>query len=199
MMRGLYFALLLVLLPSFYVSAQLNQIVEIQDDKPLLEFIEDLEQKTTLRFFFMEEWVKPYVVPKELNKLSLNAVLTRTFEGSEISFILLHDYAVILFKDPERTLRQDEILKSASERKVQVQNVALGSNENIRPGQKVVVKGTVLNKFDQVALPGAFVTLDGAGVKTTSDHEGRFELVLPPGEYLLTFNAPNFDEYMISL
>ncbi len=198
-MRGFLFTLLLVLLSCFYVSAQLNQTVEVQDDKPLIEFIEDLEEKTPLRFFFMEEWIKPYVVPKELNKLSLNAILSRTLEGSEISFVLLHDYAVILFKDPERTLRQDEILKAASERKVQIEKVVLGSNENIRPGQKVVVRGTVINKFEQAALPGAFVTLDGAGVKTTSDHEGRFEIVVPPGEYLLTFNAPNFDEYMVSL
>lgn len=43
-----------------------------------------------------------------------------------------------------------------------------------------VVRGTVTTKADGMALPGAMISIDELGLSTTSDANGRYELVVPP-------------------
>src|SRR5262245_65251902 len=64
-------------------------------------------------------------------------------------------------------------------------------------GQTTVFHGRVVDPM-RAAVAGALVTVartsGGAASKSVSDAEGRFELQLEPGVYLITINSPGFSE-----
>lgn len=195
------FLVAFLLLCSFAMEGQskLQETVTIDADHPLPDFLKQISANTGLKFYFIQEWLSPYVVSTELNGLPLSAVIHRTLDGSDIQFVQLFDYAVIFLRDPEWTLEHDKMLLAASRKNAVVKKVSFGSREGLQPGQRFNITGVVRDKASGEPLPGVFISVTGVRSSNETNAKGEFYLSVPAGEYFITFNFPNYDEGMLDI
>ncbi|MBO7315263.1 MAG: carboxypeptidase regulatory-like domain-containing protein, partial [Alistipes sp.] len=60
------------------------------------------------------------------------------------------------------------------------------------------MKGTIVSREDRQPISGVAITVDGVAINTTTNSDGEFLIEgLAPGEYLLRFDAPEFEELMV--
>ena len=180
-------------------QSKLQEPVSIEKDRSLPDFLNEMGSESGLRFYYIEEWLRPYVVSTELSGLPLSAVIHRTLDGSDIRFIRLFDYAIIFLKDPDRTLEHDQLVLAANRRNAVVQKFNFGSREGVLPGQRFTIKGVVRDKVSKEPLPGVFIAATGLKSSNETNSMGEFQLSVPAGEYFLTFNFPNYDEGMADI
>lgn len=193
--------LVLCLLFSVLLKGQskLQEPVSVEIDQSLLDVLGTVGKERSLKCYYIEEWLKPYIVTKELNGLPLSAIIHRTIEGSDLRFVYLFDYAIIFLKDPDRTIERDLLVLTAARKNAVVQKINLGSNEGILPGQRFTISGVVRDKVSKEPLPGVFISTSGLKSSNETNGNGEFHLSVPAGEYFLTFNFPNYDEGMVDV
>jgi hypothetical protein len=184
------------------VSAQKTfdaQAVVVNEDQSLLQFMNSIEQQSDFRFFYLDNWLDPFQVSKELNGHPLSEILQRVVQGTEIDVIFLYDYAIIFFKDPQRELERDAIIESAMANKIKIDKIIVGSQGKISSDTKVKLEGTVRDKTNQTPVAGVTVVVHGQSINAQTDAKGHYQLALPPGDYILSFRFLNYEERMLNL
>ena len=200
MARVLFISIILGL--SHRVAAQdsLDSLtVSVEQTEPLLQFLTNLEQRGQVSFFYIDEWLEPFVITRDVNGLTLKQALRSILEDSDIGFVFLYHYAVIFFKDPARELERDEFVKSAVSKRIKVDNMIIGTQREFIPGNKVILQGIVRDKENNSPLVGTSVSVNDLDIGTNTDGNGRYQLVLPGGEYAISFRFINYQERLVSL
>ena len=60
------------------------------------------------------------------------------------------------------------------------------------------MKGTIVSREDRQPISGVAISVDGVAINTTTNSDGEFLIEgLAPGEYLLRFDAPEFEELTV--
>ncbi|MFZ2907509.1 MAG: TonB-dependent receptor [Cyclobacteriaceae bacterium] len=176
-----------------------EQSILIEEDKPLTDFLSEIEQQSAFRFFYIESWLETYQVSEVLSGKSLQDILQTTLNGSEIGVIFLYDYAVIFLNDPQQELARDAIIESATSTGTKVDMISLGSRGKYTYGNQLNLKGIITNKNSQTPLPGVTVYVHGLNKSTQSDANGQYHLVMPGGEYIVSFRFLNYEERLLNL
>lgn len=176
----------------------LQATYEVPHTMPLLTFLDSLERQQPTRFFYLEKWLKPISLQKT-SEQSLNAILSSALRETEINFVSLGSHSVIFFKDPSGDIAREETISLAKGRNKTVERISFGSQENFKPGRKLVLRGEVVdeNSFDPV--PGVTVYLHELDLGFITDALGRYEIVIPGGEYLITHSSMNYQEKIVNL
>ncbi len=174
-----------------------SKSVSIEKDQPLLDFLSSIESRSAIRFFYMEDWLFPFTVKSALSGLSLKAVLSTVLEDSEISVIFLNDYSVIFYKDPHRELEREAIVETAISKKIKVDRLTLGSLKSNPSGRTINLQGTVKDKESQNPIAGATVYVNDLNISAQTNANGEFQIVMPGGEYILSFRFLNYEEKLI--
>ena len=200
----MYKLLLFIFFYAFCFSVYAQEILDakaknLKDGQPLLEYLSDIEKISKVRFYYLEEWLEPLTIHKELEGFPINEVLSTLLEESDIRYVILYNYAVIFFKDPSPELERDAFIKTAITNKITVERVILGDQKTFVPGSKVFLRGIVRDEDNRAPLAGASVQLNGLAIGTTTDANGRYQLVLPGGEYVVSFRYINHEEKLINL
>ncbi|MBR6632128.1 MAG: carboxypeptidase regulatory-like domain-containing protein, partial [Alistipes sp.] len=60
------------------------------------------------------------------------------------------------------------------------------------------MKGTIVSREDRQPISGVAISVDGVAINTTTNSDGEFLIEgLDPGQYLLRFDAPEFEELTV--
>jgi hypothetical protein len=176
----------------------LDTPVLISESAPLTSFLIRFEEQHEVKFFFADEWLQGYSVDAQLNGRTLKNVLTEVLLGSEVTFELMFDYAVIFRKDPAGEILRDSILRTAAAAKKDIEERVIGDRKNYQPGKQVVITGLVKDEFSSLPLSGVVVVVnDKQGSETDAD--GRYKLTLQGGEYVIGYRYVNYREKVIDL
>lgn len=187
---------------SFLVYGQQefdDQSILIEENVPLIDFLSSIEQQSAFRFFYIESWLETYQVSETLSGNSLKYILQSTLQGSDIGVVFLYDYAIIFLNDPQQELARDAIIESAISSKTKIDKISLGYKGKYIHGNQLNLKGIVAEKGSQVPLPGVTVYVHGLNKSTQTDTNGKYQLMIPGGEYLISFRFLNYEERLLNL
>lgn len=199
MVRAL--TILLILLAETSVSAQ--SLLEIkldgsEQDKKLIQFLQEFERKHTVQFFFLDEWLSPYTIEGSYQGQTLGDMLADLLRESDLSVVPIHDRALAFVKDPTVEINRRQAIQVATRRDQAVEKATVGNPDLFRPGKLVTLRGRLINEEDETPITGVTVVPNGHR-GTTTDREGRYELRLPSGRHVLTFTFIGFKERTIDL
>lgn len=180
-----FFCCFLLLLGTFNAFSQSEHIqIDPFDEKPLTNFIEEMEAKHKLHFFFKKEWIKDIYVEnnsKEFLQIFLISELhdrgiSVAFRSSNIILYLQKDY---YFMDSEK------IIQGA---------IVIGENKPFAPvNERISWKGRVVNGENGSSLSSVTITVENEETGAVSDSQGYFVLNLLPGIYQVNFSYVDYE------
>jgi hypothetical protein len=169
-----------------------------EQDKKLIQFLEEIERKQGVQFYFLDDWLAPYTIEGSYQGQTLADMLSDLLRDSNITFAVIHDRALTFIKDPSYEMSRREALSIASRRQNNVEERIVGNPELYRPGKMVTLRGRITEEESKLPLTGATVS-PNAHEGTTTDTLGRYELRLPSGKHVLSIASVGFKERVIDL
>jgi len=195
------FACLFLLTVSLGATGQSLMDIKMdgsEQDKKLIQFLQEFERKHQVKFYYLDDWLTPYTVDGSYAGQTLSDMLTDVLRESEVSFVPLHDHAIAFVRDARMEIERREAINLAARRVQVIEKATVGNPDLYRPGRIVTLSGRITQESDKSPITGATVVPNGnRGV--TTDREGRFELRLPSGHHALTINFVGFKERAIDL
>lgn len=176
-----------------------HQSFPIQSQKPVVEFLSEVERDSKIRFFYLEEWLEPFAVKPSENGQTLEEILEYVLMGSDVRYVFLYDYAVVFYKDPLREIERDAIKNEALLKKISVEETTVGSSRSYVPGTQVTLMGSLRDRETNAPVIGATVHVSDLDIGVQTDARGVYQLALPGGEYILTFRHINYEPKLLSL
>lgn len=199
-MRTIFRFALIFTLASYAGLAQdiLDQPLRNVSAQPLPAFLAELESQYPLRVFFLEEWLSPYTVDDSLDGSTLRETLDQMLEGADIQYTLLYGYALVFSKDPASAIIRESILSRALIQRKIIERRIIGDKSNLKPGQLLTLQGVISDQDKGHPMEGASLSVNDEEEKF-ADASGRFQVQLLPGEYVLSFNHPQYEGMVIDL
>lgn len=174
-------------------------ISERQLPMRFIEFIEKVEQEKGVRFFFNPSWIGYLTVNRSYSNMPLSEVLNQVLSGSDISYSPLFNYGIILIKDPTKSIERERLLQKAIAEQKTIQRLTIGEERDYNPDKKLKLRGVVSEESNGAFLKNATVGILDSDDGVITNEQGYFELILAPGEHLLSFRHANFAEKIVDL
>lgn len=168
-------------------------------DQALTEFLSSVEQKSTIRFYYLDEWLEPFRMTESADRVSLRTTLGTLLEGSGVDFVVLYNYAVVFLKDPAHSQQRDALIKKATAERKKIDRVTVGNKNAYQPGKRVTIQGVVTDEDNKSPLAGVTIYVHELNRGLATDAAGKFNLVLPAGEYLFTLRSVNYEEKVLNV
>jgi hypothetical protein len=165
--------------------------------KILVEVFDRLEKNSKLKFFYLPEWVDKVVIEKDYSSQSLREALAELLEGTDVSFDVFYDYAVILAKDPGHDLERQLTLRKARMQQTSILNLVIGDPASKARGD-VTISGTIISGKTTEPLVGATVLASGINKGVATDAAGKYSLTLPAGDHVLVIRSLDHDEKVVN-
>jgi hypothetical protein len=213
----LYLGIFLINCISATSTAQTPyQTLSAYDEILLVDFIEELEQKTELNFFYDAPRLDSFLLRNIMVGSSLGKVLSEGFtdtilnyysEGNDVYFFAgsplvseLPDYKNQNVISKKRDVQKKELLETKyikatdnSRRNV----ITIGKKQKHINGRKCRISGNIINRSSGESLIGATIYIKKLELGAISDVNGNFEMELPAGIYTASINhmAMKEEEY----
>jgi hypothetical protein len=188
-----------------FLIAALNSFSQTVLDKPLQKLVpqplpvllKEIEIKSPLKFFYLDDWLNQFQVDERMNGHSLRGMLDELLKGSDVSYVFMFGYAVIFTKDPAAADKREALINTAIVQRRLVQTIQIGDRKDFNARQKVTLSG-LTSGDDEKLLSGVVISLDN-NVTVESDLNGKYRLSLSPGEYILNFHYPPYEDQVADL
>jgi hypothetical protein len=175
---------------------------------PFENFVQEIETKTPLRFYYLMDWIKDIRITFSGTDVSLNQILEDQLKKAGLQHFIEGNSIYIYVGDqivtelPSYNLSGIEYHDSDStpgiietERKY-LQGKMISSTEVLEIGDRqktagssgCIINGKIIDEFNSEPLIGATVYIEELKNGAVSDMEGRFKLVLVPGKYKAIFS-----------
>jgi hypothetical protein len=175
---------------------------------PFEDFVGAIEKNASLKFFFMQDWVKNVKITFTGTNVPLARVLKDQLKNTDLDFFLDGDQVYIFPKTTILTELPDYRTSQvgteqgnnpnddtgAGKKYIVGNKIALievleiGDKQKPAKGTKCVVNGKILNKSNEEPLIGATVFIEDLKTGAVTDADGKFRMVLNPGKYKAVFN-----------
>jgi hypothetical protein len=159
-------------------------------NRRLIELISSIEEKTPVKFYFKGEWVAPVRIFQGIKGVPLDEYLKIVLEGTDLSFRLIDDYSVALYKDVELIKRDYYVAQSAEI----YEKVVLGNPTRRSVSGQVKLVGKITEGKTERPLAGASIQIKDLNIGAVSDSLGVDSLQVPVGSYLVHFNYLGLEE-----
>jgi hypothetical protein len=187
---------------SGHINAQsiLEDVIEpTYSGKSLLQVLQDVAQKKSVKIYFINEWIDRIAIDSSLVGHPLRNGLDELFLGTDLSYIEINPNTIVIVRDPQQALARRNVITTAAREKKDVSRMIVGNAGQGSDKKAHTLKGTIRDRKSKEPLIGVNVSIVGINKGTTSDGNGRFSLSLTSGEYLLSFSYINYDEKLIDL
>ncbi len=174
-----------------------TKIDGVSQNIPLKNFLVDFEKNNPVKFFFLEDWLSPYIITPTDNGKILKEALTDIL-GQEVRFTLMFDYAVVFSVDPKIFIHSQELIQNAIAQKWDLEEIVIGDKEKRSLSKSVTIRGVVKSEADNRALAGVIIELEN-GIQTVTDVNGQYELLITQGEHVVTYKMSEYNEKLIIL
>ncbi len=141
------------------------------ENHPITEIINHLEDEYDLHFFYKPDWLKGINKSIQVNSIDLNNVLGSLLLGTGMTYIFLDPRTIVL----------------------------LGDNKNSENNYSVTFSGTIRDGLTNKPLPNINIQFENVERGAISDINGRYEIELDAGEYLVRFKSLQYDEQQFTL
>ncbi len=162
--------------------------------------LDSIQSNSPFSIYYLNDWLNGIEVNKSYAGLSLKQLLDDQFNGTELSYVLMYDEVLVLIRDPSFAKKKEEEIKVAQSLGIKIDQVILGepvlgnaSNEN------VTITGTVMDWVSGDLLPFATIQVNDSLRVISSDNQGRFQVELPKGNYLLKTKFVDYEDKLIDL
>lgn len=169
--RIMRITVLMLVIGSLHVSANsFSQTITLQANyQPLTSVFEAIETQTGFQVIYSERFIRSTSpISIEVNRMPLEEFLETVLTPESLSFQI-----------KERTVLISRLTKSPA------------AHATPKLAQQHRVSGRVTNP-DGEPLAGATVAVDGTSVTTDTDYDGRYQVVIPPGNYTITVSMLGF-------
>jgi hypothetical protein len=195
------FSLLFLLVLASHLKGQtiLDQPLEISKVKTLPEFIQEVEKKYPVRFYYLAKWIEPVSLDTDFKGETLGAVLNEFMANTDLFYRVFDNSSIVIGRDPSQMINRMAIIRTAVEEKKKIDHVVIGSSQVKKKKQSVKLTGQVIDGKNDAPLLGAGVFINDAGTGATTDSRGQFEVILTPGIHVITFNYLNYEEQLMDV
>ncbi len=195
--------ILYVVLLDSYASVKAQSIIEYRLDgteqrKSLLAFLEEIEKKNNVRFFFLPEWIDSISFQQSYLGKSLKEALDDLFLGTGLSFFAMHPQEVVIVKDPTQAIFRKQALDAAIRKQKKIVPYRFGDLGKSVKGQRVIIRGRVIDVKTREHMPRTNIQVSDTEYATT-DETGKYILSLTPGAHVLNFSFINHEDKVIYL
>ncbi|HSI68903.1 MAG TPA: carboxypeptidase-like regulatory domain-containing protein [Gillisia sp.] len=187
-------------------EVKVEQISLNFEDKPILEVLQEIEEQTSYKFFFLDEWLEEYRVSGNFENADLQEVLPQIFRNTLINFYQINEERVILTKnnviydevaqslsgpgkDEEQTgspvVNVEPVFKTGTAGVAQQGTIYIGKEVIGNNKRTFTISGTITDTDTGRGLPNVSVLVRERGIGTTTNNAGYYELKLPAGPHLL--------------
>lgn len=214
---------LFILLSGRGYSQTVTQVPAVYEGLPWQEFVQKMEAQFPLRIFYDSAEVAAVLIQLPAGEASLEAVLRKTFSGSQQTFAqdqqgnwFITALPAIKTELPDKVFEPQEsaapdpvLVKQEQEeaefmqtrKEMAARQLVVGDPAQAGGSRQVVLSGYLINIEDGGSVIGASVAIPELKLGTTSNQSGFFSLNLPKGNYTLLIRSLNFKEasYELSL
>ena len=219
MSRFLKILLLLLVLAPFSLKGQDPDIVfkGTYQDVPFAEFVEDVEQQTGVRFYFLENWIRGVRVTASGEEISLRRTLDKTLLPAGLYFHMEGKSEVYLSNQKALIVRLPDYsgsgaasgqlaegvgdgLTSTEQRYIDgrkagiLETISVGTRAEGRGNNVAVLHGKITDLETGDPLIGATVYFEELKKGTATDVDGRFSIVVRPGKYTIEFKCMGMED-----
>ncbi len=217
--RLLHILLLLLVLVPVSLKGQDPDIVfkGTYQDIPFAEFVEDVEQQTGVRFYFLENWIRGVRVTASGEEISLRRTLDKTLlpaglyyhiEGTKEVYLSnqkafvsrLPDYSGSAAASGQLAEGEGDGLTSTEQRYIDgrkagiLETLSVGTRAEGRGNNVAVLHGKLTDLETGDPLIGATVYFEELKKGTATDVDGRFSIVVRPGKYTIEFKCMGMED-----
>ncbi|WP_462250012.1 TonB-dependent receptor [Ekhidna sp.] len=155
-----------------------------QVEKPLSEYLEQLEASTDKSFFYQKEWIDSISVKNTDNEDYLNVIRNAL---SKSGFLLnVRDDRYVFIYPNKLELERKEIVRSNSRGSKLIENIRIGNPNALSTDSDHVLSGIVTDEFNE-PLIGVNISVDGRLV-SKSGTDGGYNIGLKSGNYTVEFS-----------
>ncbi|MDF1574920.1 MAG: TonB-dependent receptor [Bacteroidales bacterium] len=219
MRKLLHLSLLIMAMIPFSLRGQNSDILFRGDfqDVPFGEFVNDVEQQTGVRFYFLENWIRGVRVTASGEEISLRRTLDRTLLPAGLYYhvegekqIYLSNQQVFVHRLPEYSGSAGKVdqmkegegagLTSTEQRYIDgrkagmLQTITVGSREEGGGKNVAVLHGKITDVETGDPLVGATLYFEELKRGTATDVDGRFNMVVRPGKYSVEFKCMGMED-----
>jgi hypothetical protein len=191
--------LLLSCFSSFSQSILDLKLNGSEKGKTLPIFLQELESANQIKFFYMNDWIQAITFNESFENRTLRDALNELFLGTDLNYIELNKYTIIVVKDPAQALQRNAMINAAVREKKKIETVIIGDKSGAKLKGKVLLTGTVLDGKSREPLVGVNVFMGDIQAGTITNSEGKFELKIANGKHVINFSYVNFEERVIDL
>jgi hypothetical protein len=178
------------------------------------EFVQEIEQENSLKFYFRSEWVDSIRVIQQVPQETLQAILDRSLNPHGVHYYIRGaqvflsrdrniDPAILQsfksadsIQEPESVITFEEaesqaILSEAADRNRIIQIGIPGGNTS---GNNATINGTIREAKTGEPIIGAVVFNEDINVGVTTDVNGYYVISLSKGRHLITFRSMGMKE-----
>lgn len=170
-----------------------------------------LEEKSGLDFYYVEEWLDEELVSGDFNEVSLNEILESLFMETAINFYILDGEKVLLTRNTiiydelpggffgrkdsialvERGAKKNTVVNpvfyndNATAKAASLETVRIGKADINNGAQRFTLQGYVRNLDTGEPLQDLSILVKGKGIGTVTDANGFYKIELPAGQNVL--------------
>lgn len=174
-----------------------TKIQSTSQGEPLTQLFQMIEREYPAKFYYLDSWVSSMKIEKNFTNVSLREILDEVFIKTEIQYILLYDYALILISNADRSINRELILQAAKDSGKKIYTTVLG-NPALLTKADVTIKGTLRDAKTNEPVPGVRIMVSDIEKGTVTDGNGEYRLVIPPGEHIFIVQSLHYEEMVFS-
>ena len=183
----------LILLFSFLIgSAQTNDKISASfTETPLVDVLDDLSSKQSVKFFYDIRWLKDKEVSVSFTDKSLEEALLIILKDQKMLHLLREPNYVILLPDEGNSSEPVQVDNTVSNR-VNIGKIDLSLD-------RATISGYVLDGTNSRPLESAIISIKDNPARYVTPPDGSFEISLPVGDYSLKFHHPTMVDYELEI
>ncbi len=214
--------LLAILFLNFFFSYAQEQNTTITisfDDSSLQDVIRIIEDETTYRLFYVDEWLGEERISGDYQDILLEELLTIIFKETLLNFYIVDDTMIVLtknnfiydalpegfFGEPgdntgvinpiEEEVRVPVFFNETITSEVKkVETIRIGKENKNIGRKKFILSGKIVNATNGGPAANIVLTIKGKRIGTVADGEGVFSIELPAGINILEASSLGFEK-----
>jgi CarboxypepD_reg-like domain/TonB-dependent Receptor Plug Domain len=182
--------------------AQLQDTICLNESEiglPLELVLKKIEEEQSIKFFYRKEWIADFQVRKNYDRITISDFLEDQFQDSDVSFLVMYPKILVIIRNNEKEILLNQIRSGLADEKKSIQSLTFGKKDQIIKGSKVKLSGKVIDEKSGEALVGTTIQVDNGGLGTATDDSGKFQLLLEPGEHIITFSNLDFEQKIVDI
>jgi hypothetical protein len=196
---------------NFLASAQQPDHILVSgnfNNIPFKDFVNEIEIKTPLRFYYLQDWIKDVRITFSGTDVDLAQILNEQLKKAGLQ-LFIEDSSIYIYpgvqittelptysiSDVEQNDSEGSENITDSEKKYlsskmisSIEVLEIGDKQKTSGISKCIINGRIVDFSDSEPLIGATVYIEELKSGAVTDLEGRFKMALRPGKYKAIFN-----------